>query len=258
LAVSAPFRSLDYSGENLVTEPVLSSGNDARGQAAHQARRLLRAARAASLGTVGADGLPSVTLVTPATAPDLSVLMLLSSLSEHRRNLERDGVCGLMVMGAAETPNPQTAPRLSLGGRAALVPAEAAGPLLRRWLAAHPYAEGYAAFTDFALWRFVPERAHFVGGFAQAHRLSLEALRPPAEAVAALTEAEEALLATVDAAQAEAMALAAGGAAGAWRLAAVDPDGCDLATEAVSIRIAFAETVMTATDARAAIAALQS
>jgi putative heme iron utilization protein len=240
----------------LVSEPALSSGNSARDQAARQARLLLRAARAASLGTLGADGLPSVTLVTPATAPDLSVLMLLSSLSEHRRNLERDGVCGLMVTGAAATPNPQTAPRLSLGGRAALVPAEAGGPLLRRWLAAHPYAEGYAAFTDFALWRFVAERAHFVGGFAQAHRLSLEALRPPAEAVAAIAEAEEALLATVDAVQAEAMALAAGGDAGVWHLAAVDPDGCDVASEAVSIRWAFAETVMTAEDARGAMAAL--
>jgi putative heme iron utilization protein len=240
----------------LVSEPALSSGNSARDQAARQARLLLRAARAASLGTLGADGLPSVTLVTPATAPDLSVLMLLSSLSEHRRNLERDGVCGLMVTGAAATPNPQTAPRLSLGGRAALVPAEAGGPLLRRWLAAHPYAEGYATFTDFALWRFVAERAHFVGGFAQAHRLSLEALRPPAEAVAAIAEAEEALLATVDAVQAEAMALAAGGDAGVWHLAAVDPDGCDVASEAVSIRLAFAETVMTAEDARGAMAAL--
>jgi putative heme iron utilization protein len=258
LGVSAPFRSLDYSEGDLVSKPALSSGKDARAQAARQARLLLRAARAAALGTMGADGLPSVTLVTPATAPDLSLLMLLSSLSEHRRNLERDGACGLMVTGAAETANPQTAPRLSLGGHAALVAADAAGPLLRRWLAAHPYAEAYAAFTDFALWRFVPERAHFVGGFAQAHRLSLEALRPPAEAVAAIAAAEEALLADVDAAQAESMAMTAGGAAGAWRLAAVDPDGCDVATEAVSLRIAFAETVMTAEEARAAIAALRA
>ncbi len=238
-----------------MSEPVLSSEIGARDQAARAARLLLRAARGASLGTIGADGLPSVTLVTPATAPDLSVLMLLSSLSEHRRNLERDGACGLMVVGEAATPNPQTAPRLSLGGRAARVPEDEAPALRRRWLAAHPYAAGYAAFTDFALWRFVPERAHFVGGFASAHRLSLAALRPPAEAVAALSEAEEGLLATVDAARAEAMARVAGGAAGAWRLAAVDPDGFDLATEAVSLRLPFAETVMTAEEAREAFQA---
>jgi putative heme iron utilization protein len=239
--------------ENLVSEPPLSSDITPRAEAARQARLLLRAARSAALGTVGADGLPSVTLVTPATAPDLSVLMLLSSLSEHRRNLERDGVCGLMVTGVAVGANPQTAPRLSLGGRASLVPAEEEPGLRRRWLAAHPYAEGYATFTDFALWRFVPERAHFVGGFAQAHRLSLEALRPAPEAVTAVAAVEDALLAACDAAQAEAMAIAAGGDAGAWRLAAVDPDGCDLASEAVSLRLAFATTAMTAEEARAAL-----
>ncbi|WP_419759573.1 HugZ family protein [Acidisoma sp.] len=236
-----------------MAEPSLSSTNTPRNEAALQARLLLRAARSAALGTVGADGLPSVTLVTPATAPDLSVLMLLSSLSEHRRNLERDGLCGLMVTGVATDANPQTAPRLSLGGRASLVPLEEDARLRQRWLAAHPYAEGYAGFLDFALWRFVPERAHFVGGFAQAHRLSLDALRPPPDAVMAVAEAEAQLLTDCDAAQAEALALAAGGVAGVWRLLAVDPDGCDLASDAVSIRVAFATTVMTAEQARAAL-----
>ena len=241
-----------------MSEPPLSSENTPRGEAARQARLLLRAARSAALGTVGADGLPSVTLVTPATAPDLSVLMLLSSLSEHRRNLERDGpdgsgLCGLMVTGVATTPNPQTAPRLSLGGRASLVPPEEETDVRRRWLAAHPYAEGYATFTDFALWRFVPERAHFVGGFAQAHRLSLEALRPPAEAVTMIADAEAALLAACDGRQAEALAIAAGGDAGVWRLAAVDPDGCDVASAEVSIRLPFATTITTAVEAQAAL-----
>jgi len=234
----------------------LSSEITPRGEAALQARLLLRAARSAALGTMGADGLPSVTLVTPATAPDLSVLMLLSSLSEHRRNLERDGRCGLMVTGVAADANPQTAPRLSLGGKASLVLPEEEPGLRRRWLAAHPYAEGYATFTDFALWRFVPERAHYVGGFAQAHRLSLDALRPPPEAVSAIADAEAELLAACDGGQAEALAIAAGGDAGVWRLAAVDPDGCDVASEAASLRLPFARMVATAEEARMALLSL--
>jgi putative heme iron utilization protein len=243
-------------GEHLVSEPPLSSEITPRGEAARQARLLLRAARSAALGTIGADSLPSVTLVTPATAPDLSVLMLLSSLSEHRRNLERDGLCGLMVTGVATDRNPQTAPRLSLGGRASLVSAAEEARWRRRWLAAHPYAEGYATFADFALFRFVPERAHFVGGFAQAHRLSLEALRPPPVAVTAIADAEVTLLAGCDTAQAEAMAIEAGGDAGSWRLAAVDPDGCDVASEAVSLRLPFATTAATVEEAQAALWAL--
>ena len=236
-----------------MAEPSLSSAGHPRDEAARQARLLLRAARSAALGTIGADGLPSVTLVTPATTPDLAVLMLLSSLSEHRRNLERDGLCGLMVAGVAADANPQTAPRLSLGGRASLVPPEEDARLRQRWLAAHPYAEGYAGFLDFALWRFVPERAHFVGGFAQAHRLSLESLRPPPDAVTAVAAAEAELVAECDAAQAEALAVTAGGVSGAWRLLAVDPDGCDVVSDTMSIRVAFATTVMTGEQARAAI-----
>ncbi|MBW4023503.1 MAG: hypothetical protein HIU92_10275 [Proteobacteria bacterium] len=238
-----------------MSEPPLSSAIAGREAAALAARRLLRAARSAALGTMGADGLPGVTLVTPATAPDLSVLMLLSSLSEHRRNLERDGVCGLMVTGAATEANPQTAPRLSLGGRATLVPPEETPDMLRRWLAAHPYAEGYAAFADFALWRFVPERAQFVGGFAQAHRLSLDALRPSAAAVTAIAIAEPGLLTACDAAEAASIAVAAGCGPGQWRLAAVDPDGCDIATAEASVRLHFPETAETAEAARAAVAA---
>jgi heme iron utilization protein len=236
-----------------VSEPPLSSEIAPRGEVARQARLLLRGARAAALGTMGAHGLPSVTLVTPATAPDLSVLMLLSSLSEHRRNLERDGSCGLMVTGTAADANPQTAPRLSLSGRAEPVPAEEEARLRRRWLAAHPYAAGYARFADFGLWRFVAEHAHFVGGFAQAHRLSPDTLRPPPDAVTAIASAEEALLAVCDAAQVEALAIAAGGTAGSWRLAAVDTDGCDVASDAVSLRLPFPVSARTAEEAQVAI-----
>ena len=81
---------------------------------------LLRAARAGTLATVQ-DGQPFASLVTPATAPDRSVLMLLSDLSEHTRHLKADPRCSLMVAGAATGLNPQTAPRLTLTGTAARI-----------------------------------------------------------------------------------------------------------------------------------------
>jgi putative heme iron utilization protein len=241
-----------------VREPALSSETGGRPATAWQARLLLRAAQSAALGTIGDDGLPSVSLVTPATAPDLSVIMLLSSLSEHRRNLERDDRCGLMVTGAAASPNAQTAPRLSLSGRASPAPPAEAPNLRRRFLAAHPYAANYAAFGDFALWWFVLERAQFVGGFARAHRLSPEELCPAPDAVLAIAAEEAALLAEWGPAGAERIALATGGAPGAWRLVAVDPDGCHLATEAASLRVPFATTASTAQASRAALAELAS
>ena len=84
-------------------------------EATWEARRLLRASRAGALATV-ADGQPFASLVTPACAPDLSVLLLLSDLSEHTRHLRAEPRCSVMVTGVAESPNPQTAPRLTVTG----------------------------------------------------------------------------------------------------------------------------------------------
>ena len=132
------------------------------------------------------EGQPFVSLVTPATAPDFSVLLFLSALSEHTRHLRADARCSLMVVGAPEGPSPQTAPRLTVTGLAEMV--EDAG-LKARWLALHPYAEIYAGFADFSLWRMRPMAGLLVAGFARAHRLRQADLAPEAGAVAALEAA---------------------------------------------------------------------
>ncbi len=195
-----------------------------RADDALQARRLLRAARVATLGTQ-TGGQPFTALVTPATAPDLSVLMLLSSLSEHTRHLLAEPRCALMVVGAAEGANPQTAPRLTVTGVAERIED---GGLKARWLAVHPYAALYADFGDFALWRVRPVAGLFVGGFARATRLRQGELLPDGAAVARIAAAEAEIVDHCNADHAEAMGELAG-APGAWRMVAVDVDGCDLA-----------------------------
>jgi len=213
-----------------------------REQAAWQARCLLRAARVASLATVS-QGQPFVALVTPATAPDLSVLLFLSSLSEHTRQLQVEPRCALLVTGAAEETNPQAAPRLTLTGLAEPVEDVA---LKARWLAVHPYAALYADFADFGLWRIRPMGGNMVGGFARATRLREAELRPDATAVVAVAAAAESVVTHCNADHGDAMALiaeAAGGAAGAWRMVGVDVDGVDLALGETVLRVAFAGPV---------------
>ncbi|MFN3447142.1 MAG: HugZ family protein [Roseococcus sp.] len=204
-----------------------------------EARRLIRAARAATLATQQ-DGQPFASLVTPATAPDLSILLWLSSLSEHTRHLLREPRCALLFTGEAETANPQTAPRVTVTGRAERIEDAA---LKARWLARHPYARLYADFADFALWRIAPEGALLVGGFARATRLRQAQLRPDPAHVAALAEAEAGIVAHVNADHADAVAAIAegllGGEPGPWRLVALDPEGCDLALEERVLRLAF-------------------
>jgi putative heme iron utilization protein len=136
------------------------------------ARALMGQARSATLATV-VDGAPFVALVTPAFLPDGSALLLLSTLSAHTRHLQVNPACALLIMGEATSENPQTAPRLSLSGKAA--PIEAA--LARNaFLAAHPYAALYADFTDFGYWRVELTAAHYVGGFAAASGLDVARL----------------------------------------------------------------------------------
>lgn len=218
-----------------------------------EARRLIRGAAAATLATA-AEGQPFASLVTPACAPDLSPLLWLSSLSEHTRQLKAEPRCALLFTGVAETANPQTAPRVTLTGTAETI----SDPALKaRWLARHPYAALYADFADFALWRIRPGGALLVGGFARATRLKLADLLPDPEAVATLAAAEPAILEHVNSDHPDAVAAIAtgllGGEAGAWRLAAVDADGCDLALGERVLRLPWPAPVADADGVRAGL-----
>jgi len=138
-----------------------------------QARALLLRAKVASLATVQ-DGLPFAALVTPAFLDDLSPVLLLSQLSTHTRQLQAHAACALLITGEATTENPQTAPRVCLTGTAAIADAAAVRAL---YLTAHPYAELYVDFADFAFWRITLTGAHYIGGFAAAARLDVARLR---------------------------------------------------------------------------------
>lgn len=221
-----------------------------------EARRLIRGSAAATLAT-GAGGAPFAALVTPATAPDLSALMLLSSLSEHTRQLQAEPRCALLFTGQPEGPNPQTAPRVTLTGLAEKVPEPEVPALKARWLARHPYAALYADFGDFALWRVRPGGALLVGGFARASRLRLADLLPDPAATAAIAAAEAEIIAHVNADHADAVAAIAEGLHGAppgpWMLAAVDTDGCDLALGEAVLRHHWPAPVAEADGVRAAL-----
>lgn len=210
------------------------------GAASFPARQLLRAARVATLATQTA-GQPFAALVTPATAPDLTILLWLSSMSEHTRHLVQDPRCALMVTGRSQAANPQTTPRLTVTGLAERLDDS---QLKARWLALHPYAALYADFADFALWCVRPVAAQFVAGFARATRLRREALLPNPAAVAALAAAEEEILVHCNTDHTAAMAELAG-VPGAWRMVALDTDGCDLADGERTCRVPWTEPVTT-------------
>lgn len=218
-----------------------------------EARRLIRAAASATLATQ-AGGQPFASLVTPAAAADGAPLLLLSSLSEHTRQLRAEPRCALLFTGQPESANPQTAPRVTLTGLAAEVPAAEVPALKARWLARHPYAAMYADFGDFALWQVAPGGALLVGGFARASRIRLAELLPDQAAVAAIAAAAGDIIGHVNADHPDAVAAIAtgllGGPVGDWRMVAVDVDGADLAAGEAVRRLAFSAPVADADGVR--------
>ncbi len=214
-------------------------------------RKLLRAARVGTLASSLA-GQPFASLVTPACAPDLGVLLLLSSLSEHTRHLRAEPRCSVLVVGAATGANPQTASRVTITGLAEVIDD---AELKARYLAVHPYASLYAEFGDFALWRVRPMGGLFVGGFARAARLRLADLTPEPGAVTAIAAAAEGIMAHCNDDHPDAMARIAGGC-GAWRMVAVDVDGCDLAQGERVVRVAWSAPVVAPDGVRAELVRL--
>jgi heme iron utilization protein len=219
---------------------------DEVGDTAFEARKLLRAARSGTLATVADGGQPFASLVTHACAPDLSVLLLLSNLSEHTRHLRAEARCSILVCGVADGANPQTAPRVTVTGIAEVADDAA---LKARFLAVHPYAALYADFGDFHMWRVRPMGALFVGGFARAVRLRQAELAPDAAAVAAIAAAEAGIIEHCNNDHPDALGAIAG-EAGDWRMVTADVDGADLTAGERVLRLHWSAPVAEAGDVR--------
>ncbi len=217
--------------------------SDQKRRAADAARLMLRTRRWGALATALASegGRPFCSLVTLACDCDGSPILLLSTLSDHTRNLDTNSLASLLLEDAGRRANPQTGPRLTLLGR---IEPDPDPRMRRRFLARHPGASMYAGFTDFRVFRMHIEGGHWVGGFAQARRLEASALLTEAEAARALAEAEPAVLAHMNTDHADAIDLCAqrllGRAGSGWKILALDPEGCDLGRgESAFARLSF-------------------
>ncbi|MDE2326698.1 MAG: pyridoxamine 5-phosphate oxidase, partial [Rhodospirillales bacterium] len=120
-----------------------------------------------------------------------------------------------------------------------------------RYLAIHPYARGYAGFTDFGIYRLSPVGARFVGGFARAATLDVERLAPRTAALQDQAACRAAMAAANDGlgARLDEVAARHGGSGGGWRMVTLDPDGFDLGREDIVLRVAFGRMLRVYEDA---------
>jgi putative heme iron utilization protein len=204
------------------------------------ARLQIRACDRVTLGTrLAGENRAYVSLAAVSTDIDASPLLLLSTLSDHTRNLAADPQLSLLFDGSAGYANPQEGPRATVMGRVKRADAGDLERMRRRYLARHPGATLYAGFADFAFYRVTIERIHWVGGFGRAAWVEKVRLIDPVTA-SIFAEAEPELLKRLgDLADRIAAAWLRRRSAG-WRLAAIDPDGFVLARGKSTHRLAFA------------------
>lgn len=204
------------------------------------ARSLMRTRPFAALATLEAGAnYPYASLIAAATATDGSPILLISRLAWHTRNLEADPRASIMLAADESAADPLDSGRVSLIG----IAEQSDDPLIRaRFLARHPKAALYAGFTDFAFWRVKVERAHFVGGFGRISTLAADRLMIASEAAAAWDAGIGAVIEAANrdhAGDIARLACGYGGEGNGWRLAACDPDGCDLVSGEASLRAVF-------------------
>ena len=214
--------------------------DESRAEAVADVKRLMRLARTGALATLEAQGgAPLTTLIGVASDFDGAPLFLMSTLSRHTRNLANDPRASLLLTGRPERGDPLNHPRVTLSGR---VERCAASRAKARYLQRNPKAGLYAGFADFALYQLRIEDVHFNGGFGRAAPLTPSEVLIARDGEAALAEAEERLIAEVNALGQPALARLAGRhpSRPVWRAIGLDADGLDLAAGGRAARAQFA------------------
>ncbi len=220
---------------------------------AFEARQMLRAHRYGALCTLSAkfDGHPFGSITPYLVDHDGSLLILISTLAEHTKNILRDSRVSLITHDQNDS-SIQTQGRVTLVGTAQLVAdKDQAGA---RYLRYFPEAQGYFAMHDFSFYRILPQALRYIGGFGKIHWITADSyLVPPYP----LIEQEADVIAHMNADHCDSMrrycqhlhqveALDV-------EMLGIDCDGFDVRADDKILRFYFAQTVLDAQQARIAL-----
>ncbi len=194
------------------------------------ARQLLRAHRYGALCTLSKkfDGHPFGSITPYLVDHDGSLLILISALAEHTKNIQYDPRVSLITHNQ-EDSHIQTQGRLTVVGAASLVAErELAG---KRYLRYFPEAQTYYDMPDFQFYRIVPQALRYIGGFGDIHWVKADKYQVPANTLAA---EEDALLAKINTTRPTAQG----------RVIGIDCDGYDLRLNERTERHDFSSPVL--------------
>ncbi len=135
---------------------------------ARTARQLLRAHRYGALSTLSKkfDGHPFGSITPYLVDHDGSLLILISALAEHTKNILHDPRVSLITHNQND-PHIQTQGRITVIGDAVLEPDR--DRYGKRYLRYFPEAQTYFAMHDFDFFRIMPLALRYIGGFGDIH-----------------------------------------------------------------------------------------
>ncbi|MFA6120060.1 MAG: pyridoxamine 5'-phosphate oxidase family protein [Sideroxydans sp.] len=217
---------------SMITDKPQSKSN------ARTARQMLRAHRYGALSTLSKkfDGHPFGSITPYMVDHDGSLLILISGLAEHTKNILSDSRVSLITHDQND-PHIQTQGRVTLVGNATFDPErERCG---KRYLRYFPEAQTYFDMADFNFFRIVPFAIRYIGGFGDIHWVKADNYRMTSYP---LISEELSLLKEFDTAKEIA-------------LIGVDCDGFDIRVDGKVVRSDFTEIVLDTVQARAAILA---
>jgi putative heme iron utilization protein len=117
----------------------------------------------------------------------------------------------------------------------------------RRYLARQPEAAMFAGFKDFALFRIELSAVHLVAGFGRIVDLKPADVLTDISDASALLDAEAGAVEHMNDDHRDALALYAtrllGAPAGDWRCAGLDPEGLELQSGRIALRLSFPQRV---------------
>lgn len=135
---------------------------------ADEAKALLRASRFGVLSTLSqrVAGYPFGSVMPFVwDASSGALLLLMSGLAEHTKNVLVDPRASLLVLEEGRGGDMQDAARLTVLGKVTRSTAPDAARTL--YLAAHPQAQRNLELADFAFYQLVPEQLRFIAGFGR-------------------------------------------------------------------------------------------
>ena len=218
-----------------------------------EARLLLRAHRYGVLSTISRkfEGYPFGSITPYLVDHDGSLLILISTLAEHTKNIQQDSRVSLITHDQRD-PHIQTQGRVTVVGDAGMEEnREGAGT---RYLRYFPEAQMYFSMHDFSFYRIRPVAIRYIGGFGKISWVNMENYPVPP---CSLIEQESDVIAHMNADHQEALRnycqcfhqIAAQEAT----MLGIDTDGFDVRADDRVLRFDFAQPVTDAQQARIAL-----